>query len=252
MSDTLNIPIPGLITANYIDKAKVELRDEFKSALVAQADLLKVAGIGRHEKALLRIEAVETALVTFKEDLLRVPTRLDERAETLSGLFNEKLLTINTKIDLLATNAVAMRQSLKEHTDTAFIAARELTAAYTTANAAAVTKTEAATNKEIDSIKTLIHSSSAALDAQITNLADRLNRSEGMFAGGKGAVAFIVTVVAAAGIYIMQHNSTSTGGADTKRVDDLISIMTEQNRQTGQRMDALSARLNQLTPAPKN
>ncbi len=233
-----NIPIPGLITARYIDKTEEKLRTEFRTSLEEKSELLKVAGIGRHEKALLRIEAIERAHEVFKEDLNRVPTRLDREVERLTSLFDERLNAVNIRIDTFHQYADAMRG-----------ASKELTAAMTGANATAVAKSETAMNKEIDSIKGLINSTSAQFDTQINNLADRLNRSEGMFAGGKGVVVTVISIVAAAGIYIMQHNPTV--GTDTKRVDDLISIMTEQNRQTGLRMDALSARLNTLTPSPK-
>jgi hypothetical protein len=239
MSDSqLNIPIPGLITANYIDKTKVELREEFKASLEAQAELLKTGGVGRHEKALLRIEAIEKAHDTFKEDLNRFPTRLDREVERVTSLFAKDLATVNIRIDTFHAYAKAMRK-----------AAKELTAAMTNANATAVTKSETAMNKEIDGIKGLINSISTQFDTQINNLADRINRSEGMFAGGKGVVGIIIAIVGAAGIYITSHNgSIPTVGADTKRVDDLIAVMTEQARQTGQRIDALSARLNSLTP----
>lgn len=235
------------------EPASAALLEQFESRLEAKAELLKVAGVGRHEKALLRIEAIEKTYETFKEDLNRVPTSLDREIKRLTELFDEKLASTQANIITLRDFTQAMRDTNKMRLDAEFAAAKELTSSYNSANAAAVAKSEAALTKEIDSLKGLIGSTSKAFDTQIDNLTDRLNRSDGMFAGGKGAGAAalsVLTVVILAGslFFAMHNNGPGTVGADTKRVDDLIAVIAEQNRQATARMDALSARINALTP----
>lgn len=243
---------PSPLATEAIARAKTELRDELKELLEAKADLLVTGGIGRHEKALLRIDAIEKAHETFKEDLLRVPTRLDERTETLKDLFDEKLHTLNIRVDTFHTLAAALREAAKEQAEShrqnakeavvaAFASAKEFTTASTTAN----------------------NASMQSLALQISNLAERVGRNEnaaasneGMFAGGKGviggAIALLTVVILGTGLFLGTHDrSPGIVGADTQRVTDLIAQNNEQNRQTGQRLDALSARLNALTPPPK-
>lgn len=244
-----NIPIPdpSVVTAHEIAKVRAELDEQFSDRLDALSELLSVAGTGRHEKALLRIEAAEAGLLN------------------LASLFSQKLATMTVRIDTADTYAAAMRDNAKEAAmvtrahakemvDTAFAASKELTAAYAQSTAAAVAKSETATNKELDGIKALIDSAGKVRDAQTNNLTDRLNRGEGMFAGGKGiiggAIALLTVFILGAGLFFTQHDRSgalSFSGAETKRVDDLIAVVTEQNRQAGTRMDAISARINALT-----
>lgn len=225
---------PSPLATEAIARAKIELRDELKELIEAKADLLVVGGVGRHEKALLRIDAIEKAHETFKEDLLRVPTRLDERTETLKDLFDEKLHTLNIRVDTFHTLAAALRDVAKEQNEAqranaekavaaAFASAKELTTAYTTAN----------------------NASMQSLDLQIRNLAERVGRNEnaaasneGMFAGGKGviggAIAVLTVVILGTGLFIgTAHNSPD------KRLDDMVD-----------RVNALSARLNTITQPP--
>jgi hypothetical protein len=64
-------------------------------------------------------------------------------------------------------------------------------------------------------------------------------------------LAVLAIMVSLGGILYHSESVNPTVGADTKRVDDLISQTNEQNRQMGARMDALSGRLNQTTVQPK-
>ena len=69
-----NIPISdqSLITARLIAEVRADLRDEFREALRSQQELLVTTGVSRHEKAMLRIDAVERAANVFEENLNRV------------------------------------------------------------------------------------------------------------------------------------------------------------------------------------
>lgn len=238
------------------EPASAALLEQFESRLETKAELLKVAGVGRHEKALLRIEAIEKTHETFKEDLNRIPTNLDREVNRITELFDEKLRSVQSDITTLRDFTQAMRETNKTRIDAEFAATKELTSSYNSANAAAVAKSESALTKEIDSLKSAIALASKGFEQQIDNLSDRLNRSEGMFAGGKGAGAAalsVLTVVILAGsLFLAVHNNgPGTVGADTKRLDDLIAVITEKDRQATARMDALSARINALTPPIK-
>lgn len=266
-----NIPIPdpSLITAQEIAKAKSELREEFKQGMAAQAELLVTAGVGRHEKALLRIDAVEAAAKTFQDNLNRVPTQLDREASRITALFEEKLTTLRSQLDCLRNFADAMRVNAMKAIESAFVGAEKVSDSQRVAFEQQISKSEAATTKELDGIKALINNLREGMNTQITNLTDRINRDTGAVQGVREArVSDNMTNVAVAGymaggaavlgvlisIFVMVHGSSSinpTVGADTKRVDDLITQQNEQNREMGLRMDALSARINAITTPTK-
>jgi hypothetical protein len=240
-----NIPIPdpSLITARLIAEVRADLREEFREALRSQHELLISTGVSRHEKAMLRIDAVERAAHVFEENLNRVPTNLDREIHRLEALFAERLSAVGIRIDTFHTLADALRANAKEAVAAALVALKEMTAVQHAAYAAAVDKGEAATTKEIDGIKVLIASTSKAFDTEISNLTDRLNRGEGALVGGKGVIGLIVGGIGTAGVVvtILYHLASPVSPSDnSKRLDDLIAQSAEQNRQVGQRMDALN------------
>jgi hypothetical protein len=257
-----NIPIPdpSLITARLIAEVRQDLREEFREALRAQQELLVTTGVSRHEKAMLRVDAVERAHHAFEENLNRVPTNLDREIHRLEAMFSEKLNGVQIRIDTFHTLAEALRSAAKEAIAAALASLKEITAAHNSANSAAMAKGEAATTKEIDGIKVLIASTREGFDTEITNLAGRLDRGEGALVGGKGVFGLIGGVVGVAGVliamFVSLHSYSGANGqtpvadatVNSKRLDDLITQNNEQSRQMGQRMDALSARINQLTP----
>lgn len=213
------------------------------------SQLLDTKARGQYENLLIRINSVEQSQKTFEDNLTRIPTQLDREAKRLTELFDEKMKQANLRMDGFNGIEKALREAAKEAIASAFAAAKELTGVYNTGM-----------TSEVSGLKAQFRSDGTVLDTKISNLADRLNlsekmmtRGEGMFAGGRGVVGAIASgiglVILVAGFYISTHNSANPDGG--KRVDDLIAGITEQNRQVGQRMDALSARLNALTPVAK-
>lgn len=166
-----------------------------------------------------------------------------------------------------------MRENADKTIEASFIASEKLSNGQRGAFEQQIAKSESSATKEIDGLKTLISTTRDATAADIANLTGRLDRGEGGDRGARQATndhrasigsnavmltcvcGFLVLLVAIVSVGISLHGQAAamnpTIGADTKRVDDLIAVITEQNRQVGQRMDALSARLNALTLPPK-
>lgn len=247
---------------------KQELREEFMAALKAQAELLTTGGVGRHEKALIRIDGVEKEINTkiaaiekaanaFETNLNRVPTNLDREAGRLQELFTEKLSTISAEIKCFATFADAMRAASKEAVYQMFEAAKEITANQRQAFESQLLKSDSSFTKEIDSLKTLRVTDKEAISADLANLTGRMDRGEGGDSGTHRAIAnnrsniAVIAAMASAAFLALSvfHVPATTAGSDTKRVDDLITLITEQNRQSNARIDALSARLTALPPS---
>lgn len=266
-----NIPIPdpSLATQREINTLRVELRQEFRDSLVAQAELLRATGVARHEKAMLRIDGIEKAQQAFDDNLNRVPTALDREARRIEQLFGEKLRTIETEIKTFQDYGSRIRAVVDKHTDdiranskeaiaTAFASAKELYNGQRDSFKDQITKSEASTNQEISGIKTLISARDEKTSADIQNLNSRLDRGDGGIAGAKQTVdnsrAVTNTIVAIVGACIVAASllfavfphplTTPTVGADTKRVDDLIQQKLESDRALNSRLDALSARMS--------
>lgn len=221
-----------------------DLRAEFQRDLKAQAELLVISGVGRHEKALIRIDAIEKAAATLEESMSRLPAMIDRESSRLEALFEGQLASLDKamtlRIDAFAELSATTRLHSKEALETSFIASEKLADSRRTALETQIAKSETSMIKEMDGVKQLIETTSSSFNTQVNTLTERLNRGEGAFRGGSGVVAGLLAIVIAASavvaIVISLHNPNPTVGADTKRVDDVI-----------QRLDALSVRLNELS-----
>jgi hypothetical protein len=274
-----NIPIPdpSVATQREIDTLRVEFRQEFKDLLSAQNELLRATGVARHEKAMVRIDGIEKAQQTFDDNLNRVPTALDRESHRMEQLFREKLRTVETEIKSFQEFGEKLRSIVNKHTDdvranakeaitTAFASAKELSNGQRDSFKDQITKSEASTNQEIIGIKALISARDEKTSADIQNLNSRLDRGDGGAAGAKQTIdnsragtnttAVVVSAcIAGASLLLFlasshfSPSSNPTGGADTKRVDDLISQTQEQNRTINSRLDALSGRMSAFVAA---
>ncbi len=193
-----NIPLPdpSTITAGVIASAVRQVRDEFRSAMEAQQELLIVAGIGRHEKAMLRIEAVEKAYEVSETKLNTVPTQLDREAARLTEIFDEKLLGKQLQldgfrgaVDIMRASSEkyteAMRENAKEAIQAAFSAAKEVSNNQRLAFEQQIAKSEQSTTKEIEGLKAQLNALKESGTSQVSNLTGRLDRGEGGTAGGR-------------------------------------------------------------------
>jgi hypothetical protein len=241
------------------------LRDELKSDIDATKDLLVTAGVARHEKAMLRIEAVEEKHLTFSEDLRRVPTDLDKEADAIRALFNEKLNGLATHLEDLRHSADQFRIVSEKNIETAFTAAEKVSLQQRVSFEQQIAKSEASFTKEMDGVKALLHATASTINADVRNLTTRLDRGEGTSHGARQEstdrhanstlnvlvggliVNFVVMMLGFGGLWASTHNPINPiVGADTKRVDDLITAMTENSRQVNDRLNSLSQRLNSV------
>ena len=242
-------------------------REEITTLLDNLREFLLSSGVSRHEKALIRIDAVEAAHRAFEENLNRVPTQLDREAARLEALFNEKLTSLSGHLDGVQKLCDAMQTNTDKRVDAAFMAAEKIAHNHRIAFEQQMAKSEVAFTKEIDGVKSLLHSSMATLASDVRNLTGRLDRGEGVSHGARQEVgdrhatmnsnaqvigqiiAFGVLIIMMGGLWINLHGPPTTS-ADTKRVDDIISLVNSQNYQMNQRLDALSNRINALTGTP--
>ena len=134
----------------------------------------------------VRINAIEKAADVFSENLNRVPTVLDREVTKVFALTAEKFVSQQVQFSGVQlqflerdVRAKASETAAQTGLTTALAAQKEQAAAYNDANAAAVTKSEAATVKQIDSILALLASNTKAIDEKISGINGRLDRNEG-------------------------------------------------------------------------
>jgi hypothetical protein len=155
-----------------------------------------------------RMLAIEESAQHRYEDLRRVPTETDRQVSHLRELFLEKFVSVQKQFDERDIRSQASEDAAKVAVNAALQAQKEAAAAQNDSNAAAITKSEGATIKQIDGILALLGSNTtgtndkiAAINARLDrgegiNLGDRETRSESRVATG-GVVAIISVAVMA-------------------------------------------------------
>jgi cobalamin biosynthesis Mg chelatase CobN len=219
-----NIPIPDptLITAQEIARAKVELREEFKTALQSLRDLTQNA----RESQLLTIT---TRLDGMDRIASMLPQSLEREALRLERLFEEKFNTIQLQFRELNIRLEQDRTAATTAVNAALAAQKEAAQAQNQSNSAAIAKSENSFTKEIDSLRTLITATKEGITADIINLTGRMDRGEGGFQGARtqiheqresmtvntaivgGIVGFLILVVAIAALWVSTSHPGGRG-----------------------------------------
>jgi hypothetical protein len=165
-----NIPVPdpSAITTDQINRAKVELRDEYKFAISALDEVLRT-----------RLDAMDKATILSNNNIASIPTGVDRQVAHLSDLHEEKFTSIQKQFDERDIRSQASENAAKVAVNAALQAQKEAASAQNDANAAAITKSEAATVKQIDGILALLASNTKAIDEKIASINGRLDRGEG-------------------------------------------------------------------------
>lgn len=123
------------------------------------------------------------------------------------------------------------------------------------ASSAAIAKSETSVSKDIEALEKGIFNAKEGFASEIRNLSSRMDRMDGARNGAQITIGNILGIVGGGAavlaivVSIWTHTGSPTVGADTKRVDDLIAQSLERNRDLNTRLDALSARLNMLSPS---
>jgi len=102
---------------------------------------------------------------------------------TLAQLHNEKFASIQKQFDERDVRAEQAAIATKIAVDAALQAQKEAAGAQNESNAAAITKSEAATVKQIDGLQALMKGSTDATNDKIGSLMSRLDRGEGVWRG---------------------------------------------------------------------
>jgi hypothetical protein len=159
---TAPVPDPTLLTTEQLTRGLTGLRELLES----------------------RIHAVEESARHRYEDLRRVPTDTDRQVTHLKELFTEKFASVQKQFDERDIRSQASEDAAKVAVNAALQAQKEAAAAQNDSNAAAITKSEGSTIKQIDGILALLGSNTTGTNDKITAINARLDRGEGFDKGG--------------------------------------------------------------------
>lgn len=158
-----------------------------------------------------RLDGYDKANTILADNVNRVPTLLDREILRITQLFDEKFssaksdlgaitIAMNTRFDERDVRGRASETAASTAIAAALAALKEMIALQNTANAAAISKSEVGTTKEIDNIKLILANSAKTTDDKIADM--RTNRRQdtasviGIILGVAGAVGLVVTILA--------------------------------------------------------
>ena len=199
------IPDPSLLTTQQLREGLETLKELIGTRLDAM-----------DEATDLRLDQFRAmpAEMDAKIDHMRDVTRErfaleDEKVARLLDLHETKFAGIALQFHERDTRTDQTAATSKQALDAALLAAKELVGQQNEANAAAATKAELSTIKQIDQIVVLIGTIEKALGAQIIEIKERIDRNEGGAAGGRDVTetrradsSLIISIVVAAFLFI--------------------------------------------------
>lgn len=224
-----------------------------------------------YERLATRLDAMDKASELLSENVNRVPTLLDRVAAQMKELFFQKFDGVKEQLIERGERNKDASASARQATTDALTYLKELSSTLQTTNKIAIDKSEAGFKDQLKALDSQLGQTKETLSTLLNDVKDRISRLEtasstvretkadahmtvgsimGIVGGCLAGLSFIVTL--GLGIWAVSHSSTPTQppivnptiGADTKRVDDLISQQLDRNRDITARLDALSARLN--------
>lgn len=164
----------------------------------------------------VRLDGYDKANTILAENVNRVPTLLDREILRITQLFDEKFtsaknelgaitIAMNTRFEERDVRGRASETAASTAIAAALAALKEMIALQNTANAAAISKSEVGTTKEIDNIKLILANSAKTTDDKIADM--RTNRRQdtgnvvGIVLGVAGLVGLVVTLLS----FVLRH-----------------------------------------------
>lgn len=187
----------------YVESASARLPVPDPTELTTQALLREIGALK---------ELFDTRFSAIHETIRLIQVSVDHRGEAvrqevghLDTLFNEKFIRIQTQINERDIQTDKASRDVKSAVDAAFAAAKEAVGEQNKSNALSITKSEAATTKQIDGIFELARTNTKASDDKFSDIKDRLTTIEshskgvgdglGWMIGTGGVVVGIVSIV---------------------------------------------------------
>jgi hypothetical protein len=135
------------------------------------------------EKVGIRIDGLEKAQNVFEANLTRVPTEVQKEVGNLKALHEQRFSDFENQLKERSDRRASEKKAADDALAAALAGQKELAASQDSANAAAISKSQDATDKQIDSIKALVGAGFKTVDEKIGLINSRLDRGEGSTGG---------------------------------------------------------------------
>jgi len=196
--DTTPRPDPTKLTTEQLNREIDALRETLLTRIAHNVEIIELRTTNLQDELDRRLVALNTYLETeskcqtdvadrrFENIEAKLVDRLTEHATALTDL---KQL-IDSRFKMADDRAAEQKQDTKIAVDAAFLAARDAVSAQAESSSRAIEKQELSTSKQIDAIQGLITTTVAGLSQQITDLKERVDRSEGGANGERAGTSF--------------------------------------------------------------
>lgn len=130
-----------------------------------------------------RIDAMDKATVLLQSMTDKLPDKIDEKISALRDVHDEKFNSIQNQFREMDVRTERSSKDNNVAVGAAFSAAKEAVAEQNKSSALAISKSEAATMKQIEQLQQLTVKGSESLDEKINDVKERLTRLEGTSEG---------------------------------------------------------------------
>ena len=205
-------PDPTVLTTQRLQREIFSLRELLEVKLgAAQAAVELIRSIIE-----TRLDGMDLAIKILQDIADKFPGRIDEKIKALKEVHDqkfdaleathaEKFSSIQTQFKERDVRTEQSSKDSKVAVDAALQAAKELGNEQNKSAASAIAKSETATTKQIDQLVGLIQTMTKGFETSISDLKDRINRSEGKGVGINASwvalLGFVSLVGAVLGIY---------------------------------------------------
>jgi hypothetical protein len=187
------VPDPTVLTTEQLLRAMADMKEMFSVQLknhndaverLAASVLLIPSQIERdvnHLKGFVeaRLDGMDKAILLMQSITDRVPQLTDEKINSLKMLHEEKFNSIQTQFRERDVRTEQSSKDSKVAVDAALQAAKEAVGEQNKSSALAISKSEAATTKQIDQIGASMQAQTKNVDDKFTDMKDRLTMIEG-------------------------------------------------------------------------
>jgi len=177
-SGDTNVPVPDptRLTTQLVDRALASFREVVETRIGAMdqatklvaADVARISAGTESQTEHLRHD-IDRQLAALREYLI-------EHINRVSDISSEKFVGIDTRFGERDERTAQAAQESRISLDAALAAAKEAVSEQNKANTLAIGKSEAATQKQIDSLVALMNTNNKSVEDKISDLKSRLDR----------------------------------------------------------------------------
>ncbi len=218
--DIRPIPDPTRLTTEQLNREIASLREILIAGQLALKEIIETRMAG-NDRAITLLQATADKFPGWVDEKIHALKDVHEqRFVALTDTTAEKFLSIQTQFAERDVRTAQAAGAVKIAVDAALQAQKEAATETNKSSTAAITKSEAATTKQIDQLGDLIRTTTKGSDDKFTDVKERLTRIEGTGEGGKAMWAYVAGAVAlAASLYFgLNHLQSATPASPPPQV----------------------------------